>query len=212
MLVYGDSDMYRPEHIVKYHLLGGGLEGCGLATRAPSSPNRLAILPGLTHYDIFLFAHADGDRPAFPERGEHQETGPHKWRRRTDGRSGHSETKPLVDRPVLRRYIPTHEHAHAILRAFLLAFSVVVDAQPQARPFAASPRSIVKLHCPAGAAIKRPSESCCMAITAGHGGRLLMPKLATRSAVIAPDLRGRRVRQAGERLRRTSRRRTFTVR
>lgn len=54
MLVYGDSDMYRPEHIVEfYHLLGGGLKDAGWQ-REHMSQNRLAILPGLTHYDIFL--------------------------------------------------------------------------------------------------------------------------------------------------------------
>jgi pimeloyl-ACP methyl ester carboxylesterase len=54
MLVYGDSDMYRPEHIVEfYRLLGGGLRDAGWM-REHMSRNRLAILPGLTHYDIFL--------------------------------------------------------------------------------------------------------------------------------------------------------------
>jgi len=54
MLVYGDSDMYRPEHIVKfYQLLGGGLKDAGWQ-RENMSKNRLAILPDLTHYDIFL--------------------------------------------------------------------------------------------------------------------------------------------------------------
>jgi pimeloyl-ACP methyl ester carboxylesterase len=54
MLVYGDSDMYRPEHIVEfYQLLGGGLKDAGWM-REHMSQNRLAILPGLTHYDIFL--------------------------------------------------------------------------------------------------------------------------------------------------------------
>lgn len=54
MLVYGDSDMYRPEHEVKfYQLLGGGLRDAGWQ-REHMSQNRLAILPGATHYDIFL--------------------------------------------------------------------------------------------------------------------------------------------------------------
>lgn len=54
MLVYGDSDMYRPEHIVKfYQLLGGGLRDAGWG-REHMAKNRLAILPGLTHYDLFL--------------------------------------------------------------------------------------------------------------------------------------------------------------
>jgi len=54
MLIYGDSDMYRPEHEIKfYQLLGGGLKDAGWQ-RENMSKNRLAILPGLTHYDIFL--------------------------------------------------------------------------------------------------------------------------------------------------------------
>jgi pimeloyl-ACP methyl ester carboxylesterase len=54
MLVYGDSDMFRPEHIVKfYQLLGGGLRDAGWQ-RENMAKNRLAILPGHTHYDIFL--------------------------------------------------------------------------------------------------------------------------------------------------------------
>ncbi|UUP19264.1 alpha/beta fold hydrolase [Nitratireductor thuwali] len=52
MLVYGDSDMFRPEHIVEfYQLLGGGLRDAGWA-REHMSQNRLAILPDLTHYEI----------------------------------------------------------------------------------------------------------------------------------------------------------------
>ena len=53
MLIYGDSDMYRLEHAVKfYQLLGGGLKDAGWM-RENMSPNRLAILPNLTHYEIF---------------------------------------------------------------------------------------------------------------------------------------------------------------
>jgi pimeloyl-ACP methyl ester carboxylesterase len=53
MLVYGDSDMLRPEHEIKfYQLLGGGLKDAGWQ-RENLSKNRLAILPDLTHYDIF---------------------------------------------------------------------------------------------------------------------------------------------------------------
>ena len=52
LLVYGDSDMLRPEHIVKfYQLLGGGLRDAGWA-REHMSGNRLAILPNATHYDL----------------------------------------------------------------------------------------------------------------------------------------------------------------
>ncbi len=54
MLVYGDSDMFRPEHIVRfYQLLGGGLKDAGWQ-REHMSRNRLAILPDRTHYDMFL--------------------------------------------------------------------------------------------------------------------------------------------------------------
>jgi len=54
MLIYGDSDMFRPEHIVKfYQLLGGGLKDAGWQ-RENMSKNRLAILPDLTHYEMFL--------------------------------------------------------------------------------------------------------------------------------------------------------------
>lgn len=54
MLVYGDSDMFRPEHIVEfYHLLGGGLRDAGWG-REHISQNRLAIIPDKTHYEIFM--------------------------------------------------------------------------------------------------------------------------------------------------------------
>jgi pimeloyl-ACP methyl ester carboxylesterase len=54
MLIFGDSDMYRPEHVVKfYQLLGGGLRDAGWM-REHMSQNRLAILPDVTHYDMFL--------------------------------------------------------------------------------------------------------------------------------------------------------------
>ncbi|MEX2124683.1 MAG: alpha/beta hydrolase [Woeseia sp.] len=54
MLVYGDSDMIRPEHIVEfYQLLGGGLKDAGWM-REHMSQNRLAILPDLTHYEAFM--------------------------------------------------------------------------------------------------------------------------------------------------------------
>ena len=54
MLIFGDSDMYRPEHIVKfYQLLGGGLKDAGWQ-REHMSQNRLAILPNITHYEMGL--------------------------------------------------------------------------------------------------------------------------------------------------------------
>ena len=53
MLVYADADAVRPEHIVRfYQLLGGGLRDANWDGSA-RSVNRLAILPGHTHYDVF---------------------------------------------------------------------------------------------------------------------------------------------------------------
>ncbi|MBI2429791.1 MAG: alpha/beta hydrolase [Ignavibacteriales bacterium] len=52
MLIYGDADMFRLEHVVQfYHLLGGGLKDAGWQ-RENMSQNRLAILPNLTHYEM----------------------------------------------------------------------------------------------------------------------------------------------------------------
>ncbi|MFD1983170.1 alpha/beta fold hydrolase [Mesorhizobium newzealandense] len=54
MLAYGDGDMYRPEHEIKfYQMLGGGLKDAGWM-RENLSQNRLAILPNRTHYDVFF--------------------------------------------------------------------------------------------------------------------------------------------------------------
>ena len=54
MLVFGDSDMIRPEHVVKfYQLLGGGLKDAGWM-RENMSSNRLAILPDVTHYEMTM--------------------------------------------------------------------------------------------------------------------------------------------------------------
>ncbi len=54
MLVYADADAIRPAHIVEFYaLLGGGLRDAGWDGSArPDS--RLAILPGQTHYDVFM--------------------------------------------------------------------------------------------------------------------------------------------------------------
>lgn len=52
MLVYGDSDMFQPEHAIKfYQLLGGGLKDAGWQ-RENMSKHRLAIIPDATHYDV----------------------------------------------------------------------------------------------------------------------------------------------------------------
>lgn len=54
ILVVGDSDMFRLDHIVEfYNLLGGGLKDAGW-NREHQSQNRLAILPDVTHYDMLL--------------------------------------------------------------------------------------------------------------------------------------------------------------
>jgi pimeloyl-ACP methyl ester carboxylesterase len=54
MLVFGDSDMFRLEHVVEfYKLLGGGQRDAGW-TREHMAPNRLAILPDVTHYEMFM--------------------------------------------------------------------------------------------------------------------------------------------------------------
>jgi pimeloyl-ACP methyl ester carboxylesterase len=54
MLVFGDSDMIRPAHIVEFYgLLGGGLKDAGWM-REHMSKNRLAILPDVTHYELFM--------------------------------------------------------------------------------------------------------------------------------------------------------------
>ena len=54
MLVYGDSDMFRPEHEISfYQLLGGGLKDAGWM-RENMAKNRLAILPNVTHYEMAI--------------------------------------------------------------------------------------------------------------------------------------------------------------
>ncbi|HLU94458.1 MAG TPA: alpha/beta hydrolase [Membranihabitans sp.] len=54
MIAFGDSDMFRPEHMVEfYQLLGGGQKDGGWMGENMSQ-NRLAILPGATHYNIIM--------------------------------------------------------------------------------------------------------------------------------------------------------------
>lgn len=54
MLIFGDSDMVRPDHIVAfYQKLGGGLKDAGWQ-REHMAKNRLAILPDVTHYESFM--------------------------------------------------------------------------------------------------------------------------------------------------------------
>jgi pimeloyl-ACP methyl ester carboxylesterase len=52
LLVFADADSVRPEHMVEFYaLLGGGQRDAGWdGSQRPAA--RLAILPGLTHYDI----------------------------------------------------------------------------------------------------------------------------------------------------------------
>ena len=53
LLVYGDADSIPPAHAAEFFaLIGGGLRDPGWDGALPS-PNRLAILPGRTHYDVF---------------------------------------------------------------------------------------------------------------------------------------------------------------
>jgi pimeloyl-ACP methyl ester carboxylesterase len=52
MLVFADADSIRPAHVVEFFgLLGGGLRDAGWDMSAQPT-NRLAILPGTTHYDV----------------------------------------------------------------------------------------------------------------------------------------------------------------
>ena len=52
MLAYADADAVSTAHIAEfYRLLGGGLRDAGLDGSARPT-NRLAILPGVTHYDV----------------------------------------------------------------------------------------------------------------------------------------------------------------
>jgi pimeloyl-ACP methyl ester carboxylesterase len=53
MLVFGDADAVRPAHAVEFfELLGGGKKDAGWDGSGMSNA-RLAILPGLTHYNVF---------------------------------------------------------------------------------------------------------------------------------------------------------------
>ena len=52
MLVIGDADGMPPSHAVEFfELLGGGKRDAGW-DRSGMTHHRLAILPGVTHYDI----------------------------------------------------------------------------------------------------------------------------------------------------------------
>ena len=52
MLVVGDADGLPPSHAVEFFgLLGGGMRDAGW-DRSQMTRHRLAMLPGVTHYDI----------------------------------------------------------------------------------------------------------------------------------------------------------------
>jgi pimeloyl-ACP methyl ester carboxylesterase len=52
MLVFADADAIRPEHVVEFYQLLGGWKRDGGLDGSGRSANQLAILPGLTHYQI----------------------------------------------------------------------------------------------------------------------------------------------------------------
>jgi pimeloyl-ACP methyl ester carboxylesterase len=54
MIVFGDADMYRLEHITDFYKLLGGGQGDAGWMRETMPKNRLAIIPDATHYDIFF--------------------------------------------------------------------------------------------------------------------------------------------------------------
>jgi pimeloyl-ACP methyl ester carboxylesterase len=54
LLVYADADSIRPAHIAEFFaLLGGGLRDAGWDHSAQPS-NQLAVIPGRTHYDVYM--------------------------------------------------------------------------------------------------------------------------------------------------------------
>jgi pimeloyl-ACP methyl ester carboxylesterase len=54
LLVFADADSIRPAHVVEFYaLLGGGLRDAGWDNSAQPS-NQLAVLPGRTHYDVYM--------------------------------------------------------------------------------------------------------------------------------------------------------------
>ena len=53
MLIIGDADGTPPSHAVEFFALLGGGKRDGGFDRSGMTPHRLAVLPGVTHYDIF---------------------------------------------------------------------------------------------------------------------------------------------------------------
>ena len=77
MLVYGDHDAIPPSHMAEFFaLLGGGQKDAGWDGAGMASA-RLAVLPGLTHYNVFLsprladivapFLHGEEETPRWGE-------------------------------------------------------------------------------------------------------------------------------------------------
>jgi pimeloyl-ACP methyl ester carboxylesterase len=55
MIAFADADAVRPEHIIEFfRLLGGGQKDAGM-DGSDRPANQLAILPGMTHYNILAF-------------------------------------------------------------------------------------------------------------------------------------------------------------
>jgi pimeloyl-ACP methyl ester carboxylesterase len=64
LFILGDADMVKPEHAVAlFRAVGGGVFGDMVAT----PPNRLAILPGTTHFGLVSRSKVDrGDGNGIP--------------------------------------------------------------------------------------------------------------------------------------------------
>lgn len=59
LLIFADADMMPQEHMVEmYKLLGGGTRDAGMDGSLRPTANRLAIIPGTTHYNLMLTATA----------------------------------------------------------------------------------------------------------------------------------------------------------
>ena len=68
MLVVGDADGLPPSHAVEFfNLLGGGLRDAGWDGSGVTR-HRLAVLPGVTHYDINVVPGARRRRHPLPRR------------------------------------------------------------------------------------------------------------------------------------------------
>ena len=71
LIVAADADMAPPSHYVEvFALLDGGLRDGGWTGEGrPQGGHALAILPGLTHYNLFRLAAVRRGRPGLPRRG-----------------------------------------------------------------------------------------------------------------------------------------------